>query len=367
MYINIAKVDFGRCYSGGSPGGGGGEDYSSEYMTLSALGDGEITINIPSEIDPSYATSLSYSKDKTNWTDTIINNTAQTITIPVTSGENVYLKGIAKQLGNYNASVNINSSTDIDASGNIMSLLYGDDYNGKTSFPEESSYTLFELFKNNTHLINAENLVLPATTLTDDCYENMFDGCTSLTTAPELPATTLAESCYSGMFQGCTSLTTAHKLPATTLADYCYSFMFSGCASLTTTPELLATTLAYSCCSNMFQDCTSLTTAHKLSATTLANDCYNSMFFGCTALTTAPELPATTLAETCYSFMFSSCTSLNNITMLATDISAPSCLDNWVFEVAPTGTFTKAAEMTTLPAGDSGIPSGWTVVDYGAA
>ena len=61
--------------------------------------------------------------------------------------------------------------------------------------------------------------------------------------------------------------------------------------------------------------------------------------------------------------MFNSCSSLNNITMLATDISATNCLNNWVKGVSATGTFTKAASMTTLPAGDSGIPSGWTVVN----
>ena len=34
----------------------------------------------------------------------------------------------------------------------------------------------------------------------------MFDGCTSLTNAPLLPATTLTEYCYNYMFKGCTSL-----------------------------------------------------------------------------------------------------------------------------------------------------------------
>ena len=29
-----------------------------------------------------------------------------------------------------------------------------------------------------------------------NCYYNLFYGCTSLTTAPELPATTLASGCY---------------------------------------------------------------------------------------------------------------------------------------------------------------------------
>ena len=49
--------------------------------------------------------------------------------------------------------------------------------------------------------------------------------------------------------------------------------------------------------------------------------------------------------------------------MLATDISATNCLKNWVFKVATTGTFTKAAEMTSLPEGNNGIPEGWSIVE----
>ena len=116
------------------------------------------------------------------------------------------------------------------------------------------------------------------------CYFSMFDGCTSLTTAPELPATTLAYACYAGMFMNCTSLTTAPALPATTLANYCYLSMLYGCSSLTTAPSLPATTLANSCYYAMFYGCTSLTTAPSLPATTLDVDCYNSMFRGCTNL-----------------------------------------------------------------------------------
>ncbi len=95
------------------------------------------------------------------------------------------------------------------------------------------------------------------TSLADYCCAQMFRGCTSLTTAPELPATTLASSCYRYMFQGCTSLTIAPELPATTLASSCYYYMFAGCTSLTIAPELPATTLADNCYRNMFRDCTS--------------------------------------------------------------------------------------------------------------
>lgn len=47
--------------------------------------------------------------------------------------------------------------------------------------------------------------------------------------------------------------------------------------------------------------------------------------------------------------------------MLATNISANNCLAQWVSNVAPTGTFVKHTNMTSLPTGISGIPSGWTV------
>ena len=87
------------------------------------------------------------------------------------------------------------------------------------------------------------------------------------------------------------------------------------------------------------------------------------MFMECTALQTAPTLPAETLAEECYYQMFANCTALKSITMLATDISATNCLKNWVFKVATTGTFTKAAEMESLPEGNNGIPEGWSIVE----
>ena len=102
-----------------------------------------------------------------------------------------------------------------------------------------------------------------------------------------------------------------------------------------------------------------------LPATTLSSSCYSFMFYGCTALTAAPELPAMTLAYGCYASIFSGCTSLNSVTCLATDISAGYATNNWLYNVAATGTLIKAAGMTSWPSGKDGIPSGWTVQDYG--
>ena len=195
--------------------------------------------------------------------------------------------------------------------------------------------------------------ILPTTTMTQLCYFNMFNGCTSLTIAPNLPATTLADSCYREMFNGCTSLRNVPTtLPATTLAPYCYNGMFYGCSSLIIAPELPALTMNTYSYGAMFYGCTSLTTVPSLPATTLASQCYISMFYNCYSLTSipltlpastvyyrscyamfnncssleeAPTLPATTLAEECYSFMFSGCSKLKIAPELPATTLATNC------------------------------------------
>ena len=235
---------------------------------------------------------------------------------------------------------------------------------GLTAAPKLPATTLAEhcysrMFYNCKGLTTAPKL--PATTLAESCYAQMFRGCASLTTAPELLATTLMDWCYYQMFYGCSGLTTAPELPATTLAQACYSFMFYGCSSLTTAPELPATTLGVGCYSAMFESCSSLTTAPELPATTLAESCYAQMFEGCSSLTTAPELPATTLVKYCYSYMFSSCTGLNNITVKFTEWG-DECTGYWVSNVASSGTFTCPSALDTSMLGVNAIPANWTII-----
>ena len=66
----------------------------------------------------------------------------------------------------------------------------------------------------------------------------LFEGCTVLTSAPDLPATQLANKCYYFMFHSCTSLTKAPELPAETLPYNCYVGMFYGCTDLTSVTML---------------------------------------------------------------------------------------------------------------------------------
>jgi hypothetical protein len=63
------------------------------------------------------------------------------------------------------------------------------------------------------------------------CYANMFKGCTSLTTAPELPATTLKNGCYVNMFQDCTSLSAITCLATDISVSNCTSNWVNGVAA----------------------------------------------------------------------------------------------------------------------------------------
>ena len=56
----------------------------------------------------------------------------------------------------------------------------------------------------------------------------MFEGCTSLTSAPELPATTLTNYCYQAMFRNCTSLNYIKCLATNISATYSHQNWVSG-------------------------------------------------------------------------------------------------------------------------------------------
>lgn len=185
------------------------------------------------------------------------------------------------------------------------------------------------MFEGCTSLTQAP--VLPATELKNSCYQSMFKGCTELTQAPVLPATELKNYCYEEMFMGCTALTQAPKLSAENLVWHCYTHMFDGCKSLVKAPDLPATTLGVSCYSYMFANCISLTEAPVLNATIIIANAYKSMFEGCTSLVNAPALPGTELNNDCYNSMFKGCTSLKTAPVLGASKLYEHCYKEMFF------------------------------------
>ena len=261
---------------------------------------------------------VQFNKNNTGW------STSNT-DIPIADGDVIQFKGEYSTFNKHgwtlDSGIIINK-----VYGNIGSLLDPINYSTMTIYSQPLVFAHF--FEHMNTVVDASELILPATTLTNDCYNYMFNGCKALTSAPKLPATTLARQCYYYMFNGCKALTTAPELPATKLAERCYYNMFSGCTSLTSAPKLPATTLASYCYNSMFRNCASLTSAPVLPATALADNCYYNMFNSCTSLTTAPELPATTLAVGCYYGMFQACTSLTTAPVLPATKLAEQCYYN---------------------------------------
>ena len=360
----------------------------SEPFYFENTGDAAKTVTILKSNSSAPTLTIEVSSDRLTWSELGQTSDTAPLNITVPAGEKVYMRCNTNRWSSSASNNNIISFDDT-VGGNIMSLLYGSSFDGtETTFPGATSYQFDRLF-NASSITNANKLLLPATTLTTACYQQLFQNCGSLETAPALPATTLANQCYLGLFNGCTSLTTppalnattlanqcysnmfresgittAPVLPATTLATSCYTAMFRGCTNLTSVPNLPATTAAYACYQQMFMGCSSLTTIQTtLPATTLASYCYSEMYESCTGITTAPILPADTLTTQCYSLMFNGCSSLNYIKCLATNgINTNNSTTNWVQNVAAAGTFVETLG-ANWPIGNNGIPTSWVVQD----
>ena len=164
--------------------------------------------------------------DQQTWVSMGTTTRETPITATVPANGKLYLKTVIDKW--YPNSMSVSANYNIG--GNIMSLLYGDEYADAT-FTNLNRNAFTSLFRSDTNLLNAEDLILPENVVLD-CYSSMFIDCSNLRTAPALPATTLAEDCYNLMFIRCTSLATAPVLPATTLAEQCYYGMFYGCSNL---------------------------------------------------------------------------------------------------------------------------------------
>ncbi len=271
--------------------------YSGQYLTFIATESGTFKFS---------GNSVDYSLDSgSTWTTLASNTNSPT----VNSGDTIMWKATLTPTSGIGIGT-FSSTANFVAEGNPLSLLYGDNFIGVTDLSGKD-YAFRYLFLRCTTLTSAENLIVAVTTLSNYCCHDMFNNCTSLTTAPKLPATIISQRCYWGMFYGCSSMTTAPELPATTLQEGSYCEMFNSC----------------------------------------------------TSLTTAPTLPAATLTEFAYYRMFYNCSGINNITCLATNINASNCTTYWTGGVAASGTFTKAASMSSWSNGNYGIPYNWTVQD----
>lgn len=179
-------------------------DYPDPTFVL----DGNVTFHL---ID---GLSIKYSKNNGEWiTFTSSSSNNNDLIIPVVRGDRVSFKG------NNNTYVKFGddyengpeeyscikcTSVRYYVEGNIMSLIDESNYTTLKTLTEDQC--LYGFFTGNETMYTAENLKLPATTLTYGCYQSMFNRCYIMEKAPELPAKTGDWDSYKYMFLYCNSL-----------------------------------------------------------------------------------------------------------------------------------------------------------------
>lgn len=203
-------------------------------LTLVAQADGKITVTFNNGI--TLANDIHYTINN-GAEQTIAKNTSGSFDIEVKKGDVVQLYSINTSLGGGAVAgargttravdsgakyINIRPSMKTEIYGNVMSLLKGKD-NLESATTLEAKNAFYGLFAGAEKLVNnAERLlVLPATTLTEGCYQDMFNGCKGIEKAPELPAPKLEKNCYQEMFYDCAKLNHVKCLATDIKAENC--------------------------------------------------------------------------------------------------------------------------------------------------
>lgn len=190
-----------------------------DYLSFTAIEDSTIGTKITGTISP--APNVEYSKDKNSWSDLTAN------TVSLSAGETIYVRGnnpnsFSIDANNY---LKFTMTGSINAGGDITTLV--NRIGGVLTIPSAGYF--INLFNSLAALKSVPKL--PSINLTRNCYRNMLRH-TGITESPELPATTLADYCYCDMFSGCSNLVVAPVLPAKILTTFCYWHLFVGCQKI---------------------------------------------------------------------------------------------------------------------------------------
>lgn len=352
-----------------------------KYFTVESLSDNNV-ISFVFGPNQTIVSKFQVSLNKgITWSEEItVSVNSNTILGTLNTGEHMLIKGtnntICKAYNNASYNTVFTTIGEVNVSGNMLSLLYGDNF---TEYDKcTSANYVFSWFFSGSNIIDASNLYVPYGVGYGTFYR-FFSDSAKLKYPPKIlhcdpTGKILSGAMYTAGFSGCTSLIAVPELPATTLNSSCYQQLFSGCTSLrdVSNLKLNAMVMSGNCYYQMFYN-TRISEAPELPATTLASGCYQSMFSWCPNLVKAPELPAKTLVANCYNSMFWATRSLNYVKCLATDISATDCTKNWIGYssngyLQSSGIFIRDINTNwpTNAAGTyvtSGIPINWEVYD----
>ena len=327
----------------------------------------ENTLTITKGSSSAPALEIYKSNDGTSWT--LFGTTAYPgITLTMQPNEIVYLRCNNGQMASgWNDYNTINCSKDYEVAGNIMSLLYGENFTGEETTFNSKNYCFDCLFYGSTTLKKADRLIMPSTDTGAGGYYRMFSGCSGLETPPIM--TTGIKSGYGGMqemFYNCSSLIATPQFTANiknhtnrnfsklfyncssiTLANCSLTVdqyedpddtgilesVFQGCSKLEKAPQI--TIISYNqyaikkrICAKAFYGCTSLNDISDISMETgmYGYDCYQ-MFYNCSSLTEPLDMNYTKSGTYTFYQMYKGCTSLTSFNKTISVGSSYDCYE----------------------------------------
>lgn len=355
-----------------------------DYLKFTARSSGTFTFSIPASVSPSDLPYIAYSINGSTWTITNnVANQAVTITTPtIAKDKYVLIKSEAKRTAiadSDNDSTRVSSTCDFDVSGNILSLLLGDNFKDDTTIDyydsNEHDYMFDRLFKL-ARIVHANELKLPITGVPYFCFRDTFRECSIMTLGPrKIPITRVADSGLRGMFGYCSVLTNMPDLSTISgrrnvFGNRACFYMFEKCYKLTSvTPIALVygddNTEMFNA---MFTECTKLSTPPilKIEGTTIEVDVCRRMFFANYALKTSPVFATPNLSNGSLIECLQTSINLKYITLLCTvNPNEATRADRFTqFISYGDGVFVKHINATwrATVRGYSVVPFGWKVI-----
>lgn len=178
-----------------------------------------------------------------------------------------------------------------------------------------SNTSAYLLYQSDKKLVYAPNI----DTSNVNKMQDMFNGCTSLTTVPNYNTSNVTDMLR--MFNGCNSLKSVPLFNTSNVNKI--DHMFDGCNSLTSVPAFDTSKVPNMY--GMFSNCTSLTTVPEYNTSNVTDMEY--MFFSCSELTSLPAFDTSKVTN--FKYMLYGCTNLKTIEGLSFKSFADSTMSSY--------------------------------------
>lgn len=211
-------------------------DYSTEYLTFTMVSGGVITYLTKDTNNLYYR--VNGGAWSNAWTNQGQSGTSYRYTISALTGDRIEFKRNSTAVFGtlYGRQDAESSFPKYNVSGNIMSLAYGD------GFSQAGAIETAKMFSEglghsgsgyDSGILNAANLVLPATSLTSECYYSLLQNAYYMTAGPrELPAPTVPSNAYDNMFANDNNMVSGPRILGSTFGNGACMNMFYHCDSL---------------------------------------------------------------------------------------------------------------------------------------